>query len=299
MKHYLKQIVVFSLLFFLIDKCFYFQLSHKADQEFDKRLEYVLNGIMSKELLVLGSSRGVHDVSARMIDSATSFSAYNLSYRGSNVTFQEFVLSTYLKYNKAPKIVLLVVDDDAEFKEVSSLQFRYDRLYPLQNYNYINNELVNKGKESVLSRIFYLARLRHTDIFAKKNEPNEFEELNELGDNLLSVKNNPNLEFKADIVAYDRSDEVKSKLESFYKIQELCKDNGIKLCYIFPPNFKTFNNQFCKRIEEIVEENAIVKYNTNDEFYLNKENFRDESHLNKKGAEHFTNEIISFLNKSK
>ena len=141
MKHFLYKILLFCLAFFVFEKLFYFVLFLAPTLENDKRLEMVINGEMNKDLIILGSSRGARSIIAGQIEDSLNISAYNLSYPGSDITFHEFMLRSLIKYNDKPRVVLLAVDDTIEFVE-SNLEFRFDRLYPLAEYNYINNEII-------------------------------------------------------------------------------------------------------------------------------------------------------------
>ena len=40
-----------------------------------------------------------------------------------------------------------------------SLKFRYDRLYPLSKYKYINDEMVRRGEKTILT---YISSIIHT-----------------------------------------------------------------------------------------------------------------------------------------
>ena len=114
MKKFLIQILLFSFTFFLFEKVFYVSLYVSPKLEIDKRLEYIINGNMNKDLIVLGSSRGARNIIASQIEDSLNISSYNLSYPGSDIEFHKFLLQSLIKYNEKPKIVLLVVDDNAE-----------------------------------------------------------------------------------------------------------------------------------------------------------------------------------------
>ena len=103
MKKFIIQILVFSITFILFEKVFYVFLYVSPKLEKDKRLEYVLNGNMNKDLIVLGSSRGARNVIASQIEDSLTISTYNLSYPGSDIEFHEFLLRSLIKYNKKPK----------------------------------------------------------------------------------------------------------------------------------------------------------------------------------------------------
>ena len=80
MKKFIVKILIFSTVFFLFDRLFYIFLDLSPKQEVDKRLDYVINGNMNKDLIIIGSSRGARDLIAKQIEDSLNISCYNLSY---------------------------------------------------------------------------------------------------------------------------------------------------------------------------------------------------------------------------
>jgi hypothetical protein len=120
-----------------------------ADRELDKRLEYIITGKVNSNIIVMGSSRGARDIVASQLADSLRTSAYNLSYPGSNIYFHEYLLTELLKNgNKKPKVLILVIDDPYEMEDNYSLQFRFDRLYPLVKYKSIRNTLTERGEKN-------------------------------------------------------------------------------------------------------------------------------------------------------
>ena len=53
MKRFFQNALLFLLLFFLVDKLFYWKIEALPEQELDKRLEWILEGKMNKDILIL------------------------------------------------------------------------------------------------------------------------------------------------------------------------------------------------------------------------------------------------------
>ncbi|WP_299888598.1 hypothetical protein [uncultured Lacinutrix sp.] len=300
MRHFLLQIILFATIFFIIDKAFYFFIDRAPNREHDKRLEYVLEGKINKDIIIIGSSRGARSISAEKLEHETKLKTYNLSYIASNIQFQEFVLKTLLKYNKAPKKLILVIDGVPEFEPIGNLYYRIDKLLPLKKYTYIHDELINKGEKNILSKIFCIGRISISDFKLQPKKASVLEKTSLHGSQLLPVETKPNLKYNKEIIEYDSSNENQEKLEAFRKIQHLCKVNDIELYYAFPPNYYSFSNSFYNRFLKLVnDQTKIIVYDTLDNRYKEKKYFRDESHLNKLGAEIFTSEISDFINQNK
>lgn len=296
MKRFLLHIALFVLLFLIIDQIFYVFIAHAPKKEDDKRLQYVLDGQMNKDVIILGSSRGANNIIAKQLEDSTGWSTYNLSYRGSNIEFQEFLLKTLLKYNKPPKYLLLVIDNGPEFKTVSTLNFRYDRLFPLKKYTYINDYLVSHHKQNVLSKYLNLSRVKRKDFSWSPKPVLPINVLTSHGSKINALDSDSTIVYKEEIKPYDTLDEDIKKLNAFKSIQHMCDTNGIQLIYVFPPNFVAFNTNFYKRFKELdVDTNNVMIYDQKELKYRNYKYFRDESHLNKFGAEVFTKELSEYI----
>jgi hypothetical protein len=301
MKKFLIRIFLFGLIFFVIDKLFYVFLYTAPHLEVDKRLELLLEGKINKEVVVLGSSRGAYNIIAGQIEKETGLKAYNISYAGSTIEFHLFLLKTLLKYNNKPEIVILSIDNPYEFLYAKSYDFRYDRLYPLEKYNYINQELINQNDKSKLSWFLCLARLNKSTMSFRKKEVVPESPILACGSMpFLEGFSKKDLVFNGNQKPYPIAEELEEKKKQFREFQHICHINKIKLVYCFAPNFKTYDSALKKRIEAIsLPEDKFFVYDTTNLKYKNKEYFHDDSHLNIKGAKIFTSELSKFINLNK
>lgn len=301
MKKFLIRVLLFGLIFFTIDKLFYFFIYNAPQLEADKRLELILNGKIKKEIIVMGSSRGADNIIAGQIEKETGKSAYNISYIGSNIQFHVFLLKTLLKYNQKPEIIVLSVDNPYEFLYNKSLNFRLDRLHPLGKYNYINQELIYQNDRSKLSWFLYLARINKSYLtFEKKVGPKENLMLPCGSMPLKEELSKKNLVFDTKLQLYPLADELENKIKEFMEFQHICNQNKIKIIYCFAPNFRVYNPALENRIKSISSSgDKFFVYDTTNMQYKNNTNFYDESHLNIKGAKLFTSELSKFINLNK
>ena len=127
MKGFLIKIVLFALLIFLVDKVFIIIRNKAPEFDFDRRLEYVLKGEIKKDLIIIGSSRGTEDIATWLFEEKLAMDSYNLSYGGSEIEFQTFVLKQLLKNNKKPKLIIKIIDDDFELTPHDINKYRLDR----------------------------------------------------------------------------------------------------------------------------------------------------------------------------
>ncbi|MFC6098035.1 hypothetical protein ACFPVY_15375 [Flavobacterium qiangtangense] len=297
MKKFLKRLLIFTVLFFVVDKLFYIFIYLSPNYQVDNRIEKLLEGEINKEVIILGSSRGAMNIMANQLEAQTAKSAYNIAFPGSDVTFHDFILKTLLKFNKKPKIIIFALDSPSELLPTASINYRFDRLYPLVKYDYINQELINKGDRNFTSWFLCLSRLNKTNLSLKRNST-KFDNVQPDGSTPLDFEN-PN--FKADYILsvgnYEIKDESDEKRKAFKSILDQCQSNNIKLIFAFSPNFQIYNIAFEKRMRQFKTPNSsFFVYDSLNSSYKDASNFYDESHLNAKGAKIFTSELSNYIN---
>jgi len=279
------------LLFFLIDKLSYWKIQALPEQELDKRLEWILEGKMNKDILIFGSSRAQHNLYSDAIQDSLKRTTFNLGYRGSNIDFQLFLLKTVLKHNRKPKMILLTLDDDREFLPEKTLQFRYDKLYNLVKYQEITKELIARKDFSPFAAVLYSARLGWKQ-FSKPKPMTKYENWTPAGTVLLDTIAADFDKIKKQNIKYNTSLELPGLLGAFKEFQHICQKKGIKLHILIPPNFTTQNKEFVNRLRGLISDENISFYAENSLLFNDSRYFYDQSHLNKKGAILYTNEII-------
>jgi hypothetical protein len=299
MREFIKNLFIFLFILFCFDKLFYFNINRTAFSEVDKRLEMIIKGQLKKDILILGSSRGARDIVASQIEKTLEQSTYNIAYPGSDITFHEFILKTLIKYESKPKIILLTIDDDnpSAFMPKQSINFRYDRLYPLTKYDYINNELIERKNTSILSKYFYLKRKNALKFNVKQKYFNKLDTILDCGSMPISFQQEKVVwKYKRNVKIYNPKSEVLLKIESFKNFQKMCLKENINLYIIIPPNYKPLDYNFIQRIKMLTNTKfPIIIYDNNEKKYLDNNYFYNKDHLNSKGAIIFTNEIINFL----
>lgn len=299
MKEFISNIVLFCISFFILEKVFFLLILYSPTLEVDKRLEMVLKGNIEKEIIVLGSSRGARDIIANQLESEIGLSAYNLSYPGSDIEFHEYVLRTLIKFNEPPKFLILAIDVVSEISPSESIKFRLDRLYPLIKYDFVNQEMINRGEKSKLSWFFSLARINKRNFDVR---PKKFAAL----DTLMSCGSMP-ISFQRKKITFDYKqkhreylieNELEYKKKLYSKIQKICSQNNIDLIICFPPNYKSHNVPFENRMRDLSNpETKLFVYDTLKQEYKNKNYFYDSGHLKLNGAKIFTHELSNYVNK--
>lgn len=293
------KLLLFALIFFIYDKLFIIVSNYSAEAEVDKRLENIIKGEINKDIIVIGSSRGARGIIAEQIESNTGFSTFNLCYPGSNIEFHEFTLRTLIKFNKSPKIILLVVDDDIELIPDIKNTTRKDRLYPLVKYAHIREEFIKLGdKDRFLSKFFVLHNLNKANFDFTKKKFSPLDTIMKCGSMPITwQKKGIDWRYETKEGDYHIANEDTTKVNTYNKIINICESNNITTVIVFPPIFKIHNKSFEKRLKQLSGDKVYYYiYNTKNPIYKNKEYYYDEGHLMKNGAIIFTNELIHFIN---
>ena len=300
MKKFILKLFLFIALFFALDKLFILIINYLPELEVDKRLELLVNGKINKELIIIGSSRGARNIIAERIERETGLSSYNLSFPASDITFQEFILRTLVKYNKPPKLLLLTVDDDSELIKVRTIYFRLDRLFSLIKYDHIRQELINRGeKNKMLSKLFMLHRLNISNFDLRKKKFTANDSISAYGSmTIASHKSSLDWNFRNDVIQYTAESENQDMVNSINRIFQICRDQNIELVIVFCPNYKRNSVSFENRMKELAGRDVhFFHYDTLNPIYKNPEYFSDRSHLRINGAETLTGEFSVYLNK--
>jgi hypothetical protein len=300
MMRFAAKLLLFAVVFFIYDKLFLIVEHCSAENEYDKRLEYVINGEINKDVIIAGSSRGARDVIAGRIEDQTGLATYNLCYPGSNVEFHLFILRALVKFNKDPKVVLLVVDDNSEFTLKEKVAFRKDRLYPLVKYSYIRKELIDIGvKDKYLSKFFILHQLNMYNFDLRKKRCSPLDTIINCGSMPISwQRKHREWNYIYGERIYRIENERIEKLNAFKEIIKTCQSNDIILVVVFPPNFQAHSISFENRIKQLGGDNVFYYiYDTKNATYTDKNYYYDEEHLKVDGATIFTDELINYLDK--
>ena len=267
------------ILVFLFDKLFYFSLNILPHLQYDKRLEYILTDEIKSEILILGSSRAARDILAIDMEEHLGRSCYNLGYPGSNIEFHTFLLKHIVRLSVKPKTVLLVLDDPDELVRNSTINFRWDRIYPLVKYNELNNLLLQKtNKNPLLNKFMYSIRI-------KENFPQNFvpvppsplEVIKSNGSMPISLKGPQwkEMKYRYKTSNYSIDHESSELRQKFIKFIEICQSNGINLILVYPPNFYSMNSSFINRIQELSPDD-VKHYIANTKNFTNKKYFTIE-----------------------
>ena len=294
MKTFLYKIAVFAILVFVLDKGFLLWEASLPALEYDQRLEQLIKKEIKQEVLILGSSRGARDILADELEEQTGYTTYNLSYPGSDIFFHKFLFKKCIE-KANPKLVVLTLDDPGTFYDYKTINFRYDKLYPLTAYPEIRDVLVEQGKKTPYV-VDWMVAYRIRESFPSSLSPKEAsvnETLGTHGSMPLGFKKAEfNGKYSGKPMVYDIKKENKEKVVALKEMLQMAKSAGIPLLLVYPPNFYPPTKDYRARIQHLVGEDAMVyAYQDSNVIYQNADYFYDETHLQTKGAKVFTAEL--------
>jgi hypothetical protein len=301
---YLIPIVVLSYpLDLLLSK--YLKKSNDLYGEFEVWNDIYENNI-NASLLIYGSSRAWVGINPHILKNSLQLNSYNFGMDGHNFWLQYLRHLEYLKFNKAPKQIVVAV-------EFSSLQKRNDLYLYEQFLPYLlwNKNMIEytKSYEGFDFFDYYIPLIRYFG-------------------NSSSIKKAIKIQFNKDSITTFRTlgyrgikkewsnelEEAKSKMDH-YTIQldstsvklfdqflMECKENNIKVTLVYTPEHIE-GQQFLKNKEEVIElyKSFAKKYNLQfldysiDPICRDRQYFYNSTHLNKKGSVLFTKKLASEL----
>jgi hypothetical protein len=299
MKRFLLRILWLAILISSIDMLVGLYLKEFPRYEVDTRLEKILKGQVNKELIIMGSSRGARDLVASEIERLTGYSSYNLSYPGSNLEFHEFILKTLLSKNKKPKTILLTLDSPEGFLANTSLEFRFDRLYPLVSDESVINTLIDRKKKSPLALYSNIAKLSKSQILLKQKHFSAVDTILACGSMPISFQKK---DWKPQFDKPQKTKRIQINpilIKSFKEIQRICREENIRLIIVLPPNYYAFDAPYKKLVQaNLLEKTEIYTYQVNG-IYQDANSYYDQSHLVTRGALIFSKEVADYLNATK
>ena len=331
---FLKKLLAFALLFFMLDKA----LAHWAtqavlhDTQSFGSLSLLYRGDVNKQIVLFGSSKTHVNINAETIEQKTGMSCYNLAIGNASIDMSTFLFEEFLIANKKPDIVFIEADY-AHLATNSSLKFRPELLAPFSNVSSHTSQRLNPTAADQLafwfvrcknfssgdgigalsrSMIRYaLQRLKGDD---SKNLPpsgaaaagyqdnHQWKDAN--GSHLLAP-----LERDMSKVLNRKKEGLGIQIspqrqEIYLRIVELTKSEGIQLILYGPPLFGNLNEHLAQEVDLFFSQ--LAKQNDHVHYWSFRESpnlrsdvtlWTDGVHLNWNGAEILTREIIEKLQK--
>jgi hypothetical protein len=267
-------------------------LYYKQKSGYEYRTSYAIDSTNAPGL-IFGSSRASHHYVTNILTDSFGMAFYNVGRDGQSIIYDYTILQSILK-RYTPKLILLDYQDEELLYFVDS----YERLSSLLPYAKTHPEInkviqMRSGYEKLkmISQVY-----PYNSLF-----------FNILGGISWGAKGRVEeengylpLDRPFHSLQIDRSKFLSArvpdsnKIKSFDAFIGLCKQKGIELYLVMSPYFDTVNLKYNKLIDERIRFDGVpyFDYARLPEVLGNTAYFSDEKHLNRKGSELFTRDLI-------
>lgn len=266
----------------------------------------ITQGRAACDTLVMGSSRACVQVSPIILEQQLGGTAYNLGMDGYMFDLQKARYDVYRKYNKKPHTIVQILDAGS-FQKREGL-YRHEQFYPYYNEKIVVDAI--KDYEGFSPYRYYLPMLKYLGEFDTIEKGmagflhlKKLTTQREKGYLSQNITWNGNFEkFKTDY-PNGRTINVDENLKNmFEEYLEASKKEGINVVLVYAPEYVEVN-QYLKNKPEILAMYQKIAKEHNVPFYdysqsylsMDRKYMYDSQHLNRKGAELFTNEIAALL----
>ena len=267
----------------------------------------MIRGEINAQIVINGSSRALSGFDPRIIQATTGLTGYNIGRNGSQTDMQVAVLKAYLEHNRKPEIVIQTLDS---FSFVTTREV-YD---PAQYVPYLNDSalwnqlrqinpsiwksrylplygyVVDDMKMSWVLGLRQLIGLPQREDYILGFNPRRLEWTDEFESFKAA---NPN--------GVDWPVEAEGR-QSLEELARTCRANGIKLIFVYAPEYSEMQRLTRNRKEifadfkQISDEYGTPLWDYSDWRYAGAtEYFQNSQHLNESGAEVFSADLAKRL----
>ena len=290
MKRSIKYLLIFVLLFFVLDF-----ITGLVMERIFPEITFGTYGKVNKslcaeeEILIFGSSRAQHHYDPDIIINETGMSCYNTGLGGYGL-FYNYTLLNEIIVNHKPKIVILdlspnVIVDQGSF---SKLNFFLPYYFDYLSFNEIIQLDPDFSKFKTIfktyvynSTFYYCIRTAFTD--------------DKQGNGYRGLL--PQLDTNTYKPMQLSSHEIFGNIKNIYlnKLINIAIQHNIRLICIVSPTFEKFDvhNRIIGEMERMIKEKGVEFYDYSDfdKLYKKPEYFKDQLHMNVHGVEIFNREV--------
>ena len=302
MKHFLAKIVVFALVFALVDfaagsalKAAYNRVS-KGDCG---RNNYMMKALKDKDILVFGSSRAIHQYNPVIIGKNLDMSCYNCGEDGMGIILSYARLNAILS-RYTPKMIIYDFEKSYDMNEGDNHRYlgKLKPYYPDYEIDSVFNVISSTERFKMLSHLFrYNSQLVDIAIGLLSSSPDADDKYTYWPlMNTMDYEPEPQSVFDLSI------DPI--KMDYLCRFIDKCKEKNIRLIFTVSPTYHADCIDFQSILSKVTNNRQVKVLNhySDSTFSAHKELFSDVTHLNKSGAYEYStvisNEIKQMLRDS-
>lgn len=300
MKKFIVNIFVFAMLIIALDIAISYAAGYMIDHAKSGATEknkYICDRT-TENILIMGSSRGVHHYDPRIIQSSLGMTCYNCAYDGCG-SITAYGLLRVLLEHYTPKVVVYDVmpvfdyltyeKDNSQF--LGTLKYFYDR-------DGIDSLFIKVNPNEQWKMKSWLYRLNSKSIqLLTENLMNRNDNVQGYMPQKRRMNYEPEISETRKVLEYDSL-----KVECFNRIIDICKERGIKLILSISPSYKKTDDYEFEYAKTLAKQKGIemITHYCDTAINRNKDYFYDSVHMNEIGATEYTkmitNEIRAILN---
>jgi hypothetical protein len=250
------------------------------------RNNYITNELKS-DIIILGSSRAIHHYDPKIFSDSLGLSCYNCGEDGMGI------ITMYARYKlicqrQIPKIVIYEFLPGFDYEEEDDSRYlRFLRPLP---HNTITDSIIYNV--SSLEKFKLISRLYAYNSFFIDIISQRYSKSTSIAKDYTYAALNGEMNYQPNLnnegIDAPKADSL--KLKYMEKLIHDCKENGTQLIFVTSPIYLGLWNTSFDWLNQVCEENNIAYYNHFlDTIYYEKPHlFTDSYHLNKRGAESFS-----------
>jgi len=275
---------------------------------FNLKAHYLKNNIKEIQTMILGSSHNQNAFNPEFFHSKT----VNLANAGQDIQLDSALFFTYIKQLKSVNLVIIEMDYHTMEEKNDSENFRipwYKRFYnfELHPISFLNNISLYSSNPSFFNKLL-IDEINPKKIRYKLNKygfilndfPGVMEEL-KYDSVKLSKTSHERMKDKHKTISPDIFQFNRSKLDA---IINYCILNNIKVKLISTPMYATYvQNEIAEKnkrrrlyIDSLVKKQPVLYYDYEYTNFFNVYDFKNDDHLNSRGAKKFSMMIDSIIN---
>ena len=297
MKKFLLKLGVFFLALLVVDRALGMVFSYMADNAkggYVGHHKYVTDKV-NEDVLIFGSSRAIHHYNPQIITDSLGLTCYNCGQDGNGIILFYGLWQMIKKHHK-PKMIIYDVSTDFDIYEGESnqrylgwLRADYDRpgIKPIFT-------AIDSAEEYKMMSMLYRHNSKFMQVLTDYVHP------------IFGIEGNGYLPLKGEMDKMKIKDTNKEKAQSFvdsqkiYFINKLINElNGVRIVFVASPTWYGSSDDPYRPIKDICTQRNIpfVDYAADRKYIHQYQYFKDGTHLNDKGADEFTKDLVKELNK--
>lgn len=299
MKRFVLKVFIFAFLLGVMDivigQFFDYALSKATLTDFGR--DNHITNIGTEDILIFGSSRAVHHYNSKMLKDSLGMDCYNCGEDGQGIILNYGRLLMEMERHK-PKMVIYDLQPDYDIEENDNSRY-LKWLKPHYDRKGISDLVKSIDEKESWKLQSHLYRYNSEYILLLIALAHSNEEASEKGFCPLNGNIGPT-KIDAGKIGGDSKIKIDS-LKIHYLHQFIKKMNEGELVFVISPTWygkSAISNT--ELIEMISKEYSItfIDFSNNPKYVHNDELFKDGMHLNSKGADEFTKDLIELLKKA-